>query len=113
MKNQDDLSSNFSETGFWQKLSGYAKQAGREVVEKALWMYFAAQNPQTPAWARSVILGALAYFILPLDAIPDMLPGIGYSDDLGVLAAAFAAVSVYITADVKKQAADKIEAWFG
>lgn len=103
----------YSETGFWDKLKHYALAAGKELVEKALWLYYAAQNPSTPTWAKSVMYGALGYFILPLDAIPDITPLIGYSDDLGVLAAALAAVSMYITDEVKQQAQQKLAAWFG
>ena len=103
----------YSESAFWDKLKGYAKSAGKEVIEKALFLYYAAQKPETPIWAKTTVYGALAYFISPLDAIPDIAPVIGYVDDLGVLAAAVAAISVYIDTDVKTQAKDKLEEWFG
>ncbi len=103
----------YSEEGFWEKLKNFALKAGSEIVEKALWLYYAAQDPATPAWAKTVIYGALGYFILPLDAIPDMLPGVGFSDDLGALAAAVATVAAYINDDVKKKAAEKMQGWFG
>ena len=103
----------YSESGVWDKLKGYAKSAGKEVIEKALFLYYAAQKPETPIWAKTTVYGALAYFISPLDAIPDIAPVIGYVDDLGVLAAAVAAISVYIDTDVKTQAKDKLEEWFG
>ena len=66
-----------------------------------------------PAWAKAIIIGALAYFIMPLDAIPDAIPVAGYSDDLGALSAALAMVAMYITEDVKAQARSKMEEWFG
>lgn len=103
----------YSEHGFWDKLKHFARKAGSEVVEKALWLYYAAQQPATPAWAKTVIFGALAYFILPIDAIPDLLPVVGYTDDLGVLATAIVTVSMYITDDVKEQARVKQRQWFG
>jgi uncharacterized membrane protein YkvA (DUF1232 family) len=103
----------YSEKGFWEKLAAYAFAAGREVVEKALQLYYAAQNPDTPAWAKSVIYGALAYFILPLDAIPDTIPLAGYSDDLGAIALALATVAAYVTPDVKEKAKSKLQHWFG
>lgn len=102
----------YSDESFWEKLKKFAKKAGSEVVEKALWLYYAAQRPETPAWAKTVIYGALAYFILPMDAIPDIIAGVGYSDDLGALAAAIATVSAYINDDVKQQAARKMGDWF-
>lgn len=103
----------FSESGLWNKLARYAKVAGKEVVEKVLWLYYAAQDPQTPRWAKTAIYGALGYFIFPLDAIPDFAVLLGYTDDLGVLLAALATVSAYITDDVKAQASRKMERWFG
>ncbi|MGL4515712.1 MAG: YkvA family protein [Shewanella sp.] len=103
----------FTEAGFWNKIKLFGRQAGREVVERALWLYYAAQKPNTPTWAKSVILGALAYFISPLDAIPDLTPLLGFSDDLGALAAALTMVSLYIDDEVKALAADKLTTWFG
>jgi uncharacterized membrane protein YkvA (DUF1232 family) len=107
------MTENYSDSGFWEKIKKYAKTAGKEVIEKALYLYYAAQESETPMWAKSVIYGALAYFIFPLDAIPDITPVIGYTDDLGTLAAAIATVSMYITDDVKSKAKQKLSDWFG
>ncbi len=103
----------YTDEGFWAKLRGYFAVAGRDVVEKALWLYYAAQSPDTPAWARTTIYGALAYFIVPLDAIPDALPVAGYSDDLGALALALSLVAAHVTDDVKAKAAKTLATWFG
>lgn len=102
----------YSDDDFWQKIKKFALKAGKEVIEKALWLYYAAQRPETPTWAKTIIFGALAYFILPLDAIPDVIPVAGYGDDLGALAAAIGMVSMYITAEIKEQAAQKLQRWF-
>lgn len=83
------------------------------MVEKALWLYYAAQSPDTPRWARTAIYGALGYFIFPLDAIPDFAAVVGYTDDLGVLAAALATVSLYITDDIKDRTRQTMGKWFG
>ena len=83
-------------------------RAGAEVVERALWLYYAADRPETPAWAKTTIYGALAYLILPLDAHPDLIPLTGYTDDLGVLLAAIATVTSYIDDEVKQKAAEKL-----
>ena len=103
----------FDHAGFWGKLRRVAVIAGREVIQKALWLYYAAQAPATPAWARSVVYGALAYFVLPMDAIPDFIPGVGFTDDLGALAAAIATVSMYIDDDVREKAKTRMAEWFG
>ena len=109
----DEYSEQYSEETFWDKLLRFAKAAGAEVVERTLQLYYAAQDPETPAWAKGVIYGALGYFIFPLDAIPDAVPVVGYADDLGVLAAAVAAVALYITPAVKEKARAKMQDWFG
>ncbi len=107
------IDNEYSDEGFWNKVVSFAKAAGKEVIEKALWLYYAAQDPATPAWAKGIAYGALGYFILPIDAIPDLTPVIGYTDDLGILVAAVAAIATYITKDVKEKAAQKMKDWFG
>jgi uncharacterized membrane protein YkvA (DUF1232 family) len=99
----------YSEKAFWEKLLTQAKAAGAKVIELALTLYYAAQTPETPAWARAVIYSALAYFIFPMDVMPDPV----YVDDLAVLAGALAMVSLYVTRDVKAQAQEKMRDWFG
>src|SRR5690606_16409548 len=94
----------YSESRFWRKARHSAAAAGRQVLEKALWLYYGAQSPDTPKWARRVIYGALGYFVLPLDAIPDLAPLVGYTDDLGVMAAALGVVAMHIDASVREQA---------
>ncbi len=74
----------YSEESFWAKLGKYALAAGKVVVEKALSLYYCAVDPATPAWAKSIIFRALAYFIVPLDAIADLIPAAGYTDDLDI-----------------------------
>lgn len=103
----------FSEVDFWHKLKDFAIHAGREVVERALTLYYAAQRPETPLWAKTIIYSALAYFVLPTDVIPDFAPFAGYADDLSALAAALAAVSMCITPEVKAAAKQKVQDWFG
>lgn len=107
------FSKEYSEEGFWEKVKKYAKVAGSEVIGKALQLYYTMQLPATPIWAKAVIIGALGYFISPIDAIPDAIPVVGYVDDLGVIVAALATVSTYVTDDVKAKAKAKLIEWFG
>jgi uncharacterized membrane protein YkvA (DUF1232 family) len=102
----------YSADGFWTKLTRGAVTAGREVVEKSLWLYFAAQRPETPKWARATVYAALGYLILPLDAVPDIAPVAGYSDDLGVLVFALATISRYVDDSVRARAAAVLARWF-
>ena len=107
------MANEFDDGSFWNKVKHFALKAGREVIEKALWLYYAAQQPNTPAWARTVIYGALAYFVLPVDAVPDAIPVAGFTDDLGALVAALGTVSMYVTDQVKQMASEKMREWFG
>lgn len=113
MSDDNEFESAYSDNSFWDKLKSYASAAGKEVVEKALLLFYAAQQDATPKWAKATIAGALGYFIVPLDAVTDLAPAIGYTDDLGVLVLALAAVASYINDDVRAKTAQKMRAWFG
>lgn len=67
-------------------------------------MYFCMLDPKTPLWVKATAATALAYFILPFDAIPDLMPFVGLSDDAGVLATAFTAVSAHVTDEHRARA---------
>jgi uncharacterized membrane protein YkvA (DUF1232 family) len=74
------------------------------LAQETVAMYFCLLDPRTPLWVKGTVAAALAYFILPLDAIPDLLPLAGLSDDAGVLAAAFTAISAHITDEHRARA---------
>jgi uncharacterized membrane protein YkvA (DUF1232 family) len=103
----------YSEHKLWTKLARYARLVGWGLVERALCLFYAAQRPETPAWAKGIIYSALGYFILPFDSVPDVTPVAGYADDLGVLTVALATVAAYVTPEVRRQARDKLTEWFG
>ena len=98
---------------FWDKLRRYARIAGRTVVERALRLYYASQDPATPPWARRAIYAGLAYFLMPFDLVPDFLPAVGYTDDAATLLLTLAFVSAYVGTDIKIRAAAKTAEWFG
>jgi len=109
---QHKLSQAYSEKNFWNKVQKYALSAGVKVIYAVLLLYYALKEPKTPSWAKGVIFSALGYFISPLDAIPDIVPIAGYTDDLGVLALALVAVGMFIDNNVKSKAREKILEWF-
>ena len=80
---------------FWRTV----KRAARHVpfIDEVVAAYFCAMDPKTPVRVRGILLAALAYFVLPFDAIPDFLLMFGFSDDIAVLTAAFASVHGEIT----------------
>ena len=82
------------ERDFWQKL----KVAARKVpfIDDLVSVYYCALDPATPRQAKYILLGALAYFILPIDVVPDFIPLLGFGDDAAVLYAAIRAVAPHI-----------------
>jgi uncharacterized membrane protein YkvA (DUF1232 family) len=89
---------------FWLKFRENASRI--PFMEDVVAAYYCALDPQTPNKVRGILLAALAYFILPLDAIPDFLVGFGLTDDITVLATAFASIKGHIT-DAHRNAAKK------
>ncbi len=102
----------YSENGFAIKLAKNALNAGKEVIEKSLYMHEALKDEDTPKWAKTTIIGALGYLISPIDAIPDLAPVVGYVDDLGVLAGAFATVAVHVKETHIAKAKERMNQWF-
>jgi uncharacterized membrane protein YkvA (DUF1232 family) len=82
---------------FWRKLKRVAAQL--PFAEDLLAAYYCAFDRQTPRHVQAALLGAIAYFILPFDFIPDMLPVLGFTDDAAVLATAIRLVAAHITED--------------
>jgi uncharacterized membrane protein YkvA (DUF1232 family) len=106
------FSSQYSDEGFWRKVKFFAKTAGEKVLEPALKMYYATLDADTPAWAKTVLIGALGYFISPVDAIPDLIPLAGYSDDLGILIAATVTTAAHIKEIHVTKAKQTLKQWF-
>jgi uncharacterized membrane protein YkvA (DUF1232 family) len=103
----------FSTDGFWSKLKRGAKKAGSKVIYSGLLLFYALESPKTPLRAKLQIYGALGYLILPLDIVPDLLPIIGYVDDLSALGLALASVAGSIDDDVKRKAKNKLRDFLG
>jgi uncharacterized membrane protein YkvA (DUF1232 family) len=82
---------------FWAKLKTFA--ARLPFAEDLLAAYYCAFDRKTPRHVQATLLGALAYFILPFDFIPDMLPVLGFTDDAAILATAIRLVASHITPD--------------
>ncbi len=90
------------EERFWKKL---LRVAGKiPFAEDLAAAYFCAVDPATPGRVKGVLFAALAYFVLPFDAVPDFLAGFGFTDDAAVLAAAIGLVSRHITSRHRSRA---------
>ena len=92
--------------GFWSKVKRTAAQL--PFAEDLLAAYYCAFDRETPFQVRAVLLGALAYFVMPFDAVPDLLPMLGFADDAAVLAAAVKLVSDAILPEHREAARRKI-----
>lgn len=109
----DDYSKVYSESSFFNKIMEGAQKAGIGIVYAGLVLFYTLQKPLTPGWAKATIIGALGYFISPFDAIIDITPIVGYTDDLGAIALALATVAIFIDEEVKQKAKAKLTDWFG
>jgi len=95
------------ESSFWRKvLRVFAKLP---FIDDLLAAYFCATDSATPLRVRGILLGALAYFVLPTDVIPDFIAGLGFTDDATVLAAAIGLVARHISPAHRKKAADMLK----
>ena len=110
--NPNEYSQAYSESSFWDKLQNYARKAGIKVIYAGLLLFYALKEPTTPNWAKGVIVSSLGYYISPIDAILDVAPVVGYTDDLGVLVLALVSVTLFINDKVKEQAKNKVLEWF-
>lgn len=91
---------------FWTKIKKFAGKI--PFTKDAIAMYYCAVDSKTPLWAKGIAFGALAYFISPVDAIPDALLGLGFTDDAAILAAGIKAIAGQVT----DEHMDKAEAFF-
>jgi len=103
----------FSEESLWNKIKKFSKTAGTTVVYAALLLFYVMKSKNVSVKTKISIAAALGYFILPTDAIFDLAPLVGYTDDLGVLIFALSQVSSNITPEIKEQARQKLGEWFG
>ena len=87
---------------FWDKLKRVAGKV--PFAEDLVAAFFCATDPSTPSRVRLILLGAIAYFVFPADAVTDLLPLFGFADDAAVLAAAITQVAGSITEEHKERA---------
>lgn len=112
-QNIESYQSNYSESGLWKKVKSVAKKAGIKTIYMVLLLHYVLKSPDVPLEDKAKIYGALGYFILPIDLIPDFIPVVGYSDDVAALAYALHAVWKNVTPEIKQQAQQKLRSWFG
>jgi len=82
-------------------ISKYAKQMGTQLIYAGMLLYYAYGQKETPAWAKSTIIGAIGYLLSPIDSIPDLTPFLGFTDDLGVVMFGVVTIACYIDEEVR------------
>ncbi len=91
---------------FWTKTKKFSGKI--PFTKDAIAMYYCAVDAKTPLWAKGIAFGALAYFISPIDVIPDVFIGLGFTDDAALIAAGIRAISGQVTDEHR----NKSEAFF-
>jgi len=109
----EDYAKHFKESDFWKKVKSVSKAAGVKIVYSALLLFYVLKDEHVPKKSKWIIYGALGYFILPTDIIPDYIPVLGFFDDLTVLLIALGEVTQHITPEIMEKAKNKLTEWFG
>lgn len=94
----------FDKPSFLNKLKRFAGRLGRPAVQQLYALYYLLQSPHTPRRSKMIIVAALAYFVSPIDSIPDLLLPLGFTDDLTVIALAYSQVKAHLNEDIRVRA---------
>ena len=99
----------YSENKFWQKVQRIAKKVGATVIRPVFLLYYLLHDKDVPLHHKAYVIGALGYFILPFDLIPEsILPVIGFTDDVAVMGLVWKIVEDSVTPEIKAKADDKV-----
>lgn len=109
---KEEYKKEYNEKSFFDKLKKVLKVVGVKGVYMLLLLYNTLQRKDIPPKEKSIIIGTLGYFILPLDALPDITPIVGYSDDIFALGMAILKVMPYIDDEMKEKSREQIIKWF-
>ena len=112
-KNTEEYEKHYSESSFWNKVLSMAKKAGLKLIYVALLLYYTLQSRNVSTKDKAIIYGALGYFILPIDIIPDYIPIIGYTDDMTILIYAYNRIKSNINDHIREKAKNKLNSIFG
>lgn len=108
----ENATEEYSEESFWDKCKNYASSIGKTGLEKTFTLYYATEHKNCTLTHKTAIYGALGYLISPIDAIPDLTPVLGYTDDIGLIGATIVAVSGCIDEGVVEKAKEKVTSLF-
>lgn len=104
--------SEYDEKKLGVKLKKFAAKAGLECVYYVLLLWNTMKSPDVSIPEKALIAGALGYFILPIDLIPDIMIGVGFVDDIGMLSIALVELSSHITPAIKRKTLAELHKYF-
>lgn len=110
LKKADELGKQSTEKDVQEldaKLPAMKKGVIAKIWDKVLFLWEQAKSPEVPLRLKLVIVGALLYLVLPIDIVPDTIPGIGLLDDLSVILTVFREVSKYALPKLEKKIENK------
>ena len=93
------------------RILSIAKKAGKIIIQNALTLYYTL-NSDAPRWVKVIIAMALAYLVAPIDSIPDLIPVLGFSDDLGLLITVLSKIAIHIKDEYRQQARQDVDRIF-
>lgn len=102
----------FNEPALMVKIRKFYVKAGQKVIYAVLLLFYVFKNQEVDLKTKLTIAAALGYFIVPVDAVFDLAPVLGYTDDLGILVYTLVSISSLVTPGIKLQARIKMNEWF-
>ena len=93
------------------RILSIANKAGKIIIQNGLTLYYTL-NSDVPKWVKVIIAMALAYLVAPIDSIPDLIPVLGFSDDLGLLITVLSKIAIHIKNESRQQARQDVDRIF-
>jgi uncharacterized membrane protein YkvA (DUF1232 family) len=105
----ESYGSYYDESRFWKKVKQVARKLGETVLSPVLSLYYILRSGRVSIREKAYIIGALGYFILPMDMLPDLIAGLGYTDDIAVILLLLKHLKGNITPEIEAQVETKIK----
>lgn len=102
----------YSEDGFWDKIKSVFKKLGERAICQVFALYYLLKCDRVTTTDKLLITGVLGYLIFPIDVIPDIIPGAGYTDDIAAIGGVLIKLSSYIDDDIVDQVYDAVNDFF-
>lgn len=108
-----EYAKDYDDSKFWDVIKSCASAIGKDVIGKALCLYYVLKKENVPISVKGIVIGALGYLIMPVDLIPDVIPLLGWTDDAAAIALALAQINSYVDVEVTRKAEEKTDEILG